>query len=71
MVAEGAITGTLDQCRQRLKDYSAAGIEEVALSIKSVSGTRESVLQSLEELAPCAVGDTPIQDLPAKEQGAN
>lgn len=70
MVAEGAIVGTLDQCRQRLRDYSAAGIDEVALAVKSESGTRKSVLRTLEEVASCVTGDAPIQDLPAEEQGA-
>lgn len=51
MAAEGAIVGTLDQCRTRLSEYAAAGIGEVAVSIKSVSGTRESVLRSLADLA--------------------
>jgi F420-dependent oxidoreductase-like protein len=52
MIAEGAIVGTVSECQRRLADFAACGADEVVLSIGSLTGSHDDVLQTLEDLAP-------------------
>jgi F420-dependent oxidoreductase-like protein len=52
MVDEVSVIGTADECKARLAEYEAAGVDEVVMLLKTPAGDPRGLMTTLEQLAP-------------------
>jgi F420-dependent oxidoreductase-like protein len=52
MVDEVSIIGSIADCKERLGELEAAGVDEVVVLLKSLTGDSGELMKALEELAP-------------------
>lgn len=52
MVDEVSVIGSAAECRERLRAFESAGVDEVVVLLKTAGGRAEELMTALEELAP-------------------